>query len=135
MRREPREGRPHRNSHLHSPPCQQNPQQHLWHRSGSPSPNTPHARNLKSGGKQSELCSACYLCLGCNTHRIYDCNSPTLWDGPDSHLVNPKGLTLCLDWQRTIGCSSTTHKNSDHECSGCGSEEHGAQACPRGPKL
>ncbi|TEB23453.1 hypothetical protein FA13DRAFT_1571991, partial [Coprinellus micaceus] len=48
-------------------------------------------------------------------------------------LQDPNGKILCFDWQRAVGCKSTTH-DSKHECSGCGEKDHGAQKCPRAQK-
>src|SRR5271154_5244951 len=63
------------------------------------------------------------------------------WDGSkarcrktdEGRLITPAGTTLCSDWNNRRGCSSSAHELR-HECSGCGSKDHGAQKCPRAQK-
>ncbi|KAG2065897.1 hypothetical protein BDR04DRAFT_949567, partial [Suillus decipiens] len=80
---------------------------------------------------------ACALCLGRFAHNIHKCKSELLWDNktptscrrsPEGRLINTLGLQLCYDWQRPNGCPSAS-KDHIHECSGCGSTDHGAQKC------
>ena len=78
----------------------------------------------------------CAICLGEHSN-VHKCSSATLWDGQQARchrnkagrLVDPRGRTLCLDWQRFGKCGSTS-KQHIHECSGCGDHLHGAQGCP-----
>ncbi|KAJ7915259.1 hypothetical protein B0H13DRAFT_1610682, partial [Mycena leptocephala] len=42
-------------------------------------------------------------------------------------LINSRGDVICIAWQRTLGCS--LNHAARHECSGCGSPNHGAQKC------
>jgi len=83
---------------------------------------------------------ACTVCLGRFAHNVHKCKSEFLWDSKtpmssrrnaEGHLVNSRGLQLCYDWQHPSSCSSTS-KEHNHECLGCGSPNHGAQSCPRG---
>jgi hypothetical protein len=83
----------------------------------------------------------CALCLATDTHDTRRCRSETLWDGTkarckkndEGRLVTATGNTLCSDWNNRRGCSSGTH-DVRHECSGCGSKDHGAQKCSRAQK-
>jgi hypothetical protein len=89
-------------------------------------------------GTSSCTPSACAICLGRHHHKVYKCNSITLWNGEKPHchrneqgcIINPNGSTICSDWQRPIGCASSG-SGHHHECSGCGKGDHGAQECPR----
>ncbi|KIK43866.1 hypothetical protein CY34DRAFT_81011, partial [Suillus luteus UH-Slu-Lm8-n1] len=64
------------------------------------------------------------------------------WDGTNTHchradnryLINPQGLPICYKWQCPGSCQIPNHE-APHECSGCGSKEHGAQSCPHGEKI
>jgi hypothetical protein len=84
---------------------------------------------------------ACALCLATDPHDTRKCRSETLWDGSkarcrkseEGRLVTPAGTILCSDWNNRRGCTSTLHEQR-HECSGCGSKDHGAQGCPRAQK-
>ncbi|KAI6002410.1 hypothetical protein F5J12DRAFT_723075, partial [Pisolithus orientalis] len=79
---------------------------------------------------------ACPICLGCHPHQIHECNNPNLWDGSptharcttEGHIIDSKGYILCSNWQKPNSCS-LSHKSAKHECSRCGSCEHGAQQC------
>lgn len=95
--------------------------------------STPHG----SGPSTQSSLSACTRCLRRHPHDIANCAATTLWDkntpvrcewNKQKRLVNPKGTVLCSDWQRRQGCKSSSHPFR-HECSGCGSTEHGAQTC------
>ncbi|KAF8154173.1 hypothetical protein B0H34DRAFT_662306, partial [Crassisporium funariophilum] len=97
---------------------------------------------FQPGAATTSALSACTICLGRNPHNVFSCSAETLWDGvtpahcsknDKGRLLNPAGTTLCSDWQRKAGCSSSSH-DSKHECSGCGKPTHGAQTCPRGQK-
>ncbi|EKM75245.1 hypothetical protein AGABI1DRAFT_46761, partial [Agaricus bisporus var. burnettii JB137-S8] len=81
--------------------------------------------------------SACTRCLGRHPHDVANCAATVLWDkstpvrcdwNKQKRLVNPSGTVLCSDWQRRQGCKISSHP-ARHECSGCGSTEHGAQSC------
>ncbi|KAF8126028.1 hypothetical protein EV363DRAFT_1174852 [Boletus edulis] len=97
-------------------------------------PSSQQHRSKATGERATK--SVCPKCLGRNPHRILECNSPTLWSGGkcfvtrtnEGRLVDPKGEVLCTDWQRPNGCS-LVHRSAKHNCSGCGSSTHGAQAC------
>ena len=79
----------------------------------------------------------CALCLATNPHDVRKCRSETLWDGSkarcrkseEGRLITPAGTTLCSDWNSRRGCTSNSHEQR-HECSSCGSKDHGAQGCP-----
>jgi hypothetical protein len=83
----------------------------------------------------------CALCLATDSHDTRRCRSESLLDGSKSRckksdkgrLITPSGTILCSDWNNRRGCSSSTHELR-HECSGCGSKDHGAQKCPRAQK-
>ncbi|KAG1858328.1 hypothetical protein C8R48DRAFT_606553, partial [Suillus tomentosus] len=72
--------------------------------------------------------SACALCLGRFCHNIHKCTAELLWDGCTKNHCNRNSAELCYDWQRPNGCTNTSCSHV-HECSGCGSKEHGAQGC------
>ncbi|KAJ7053021.1 hypothetical protein C8F01DRAFT_997293 [Mycena amicta] len=114
-------------------------------RSASPARRTPlpaqGAAFFQQGTTRSDGLSACAVCLGRHRHSVRDCNSPTLWNGStkahskrnaDGRLVNAQGDALCLNWQRS---SCESNHSSHHECSGCGSTNHGAQKCHLTQKL
>lgn len=93
--------------------------------------------SLPQGSSTQTSLSACTRCLGRHPHDVANCPATTLWDkstpvrcdwNKQKRLVNPKGTVLCSDWQRRQGCKSDSH-SFRHECSGCGSTEHGAQSC------
>ena len=95
-----------------------------------------HARAKSRGSR-----SVCPQCLGRFPHPINRCRSKELWDGSparchrnsNSCLINPKGSTMCFEWQRPFSCH-TTHAFTLHECSGCGNADHRAQDCPKAQK-
>ena len=103
-------------------------------------PKSPNHPRHNSRGKGSR--SACPQCLGRDPHAVNRCRAKELWDGSparcrrnsEGSLVNPKGLFVCTDWQRPLGCRRT-HSATLHECSGCGEPGHGAQTCPKAQKL
>ncbi|KAJ7208919.1 hypothetical protein GGX14DRAFT_365007, partial [Mycena pura] len=73
---------------------------------------------------------------------VKDCQSETLWNGStpartkrnqEGRLVNSRNDVICLGWQRPSGC--TRNHSSRHECSGCGSPNHGAQKCHLAQKV
>ncbi|KAJ6482382.1 hypothetical protein DFH09DRAFT_950140, partial [Mycena vulgaris] len=89
----------------------------------------------------SDGLSACAVCLGRHRHDVRACNSSTLWNGstqarakrnPEGKLTNGRRELICLAWQRS-GCE--LNHVSLHECSGCGSPNHGAQKCHLAQKL
>ncbi|KAJ6518999.1 hypothetical protein C8R45DRAFT_775615, partial [Mycena sanguinolenta] len=84
----------------------------------------------------SDGLSACAVCLGRHRHNVRECSSSKLWNGTtpartkrnnDGRLINGRGDVICLQWQRAKGCES--NHASRHECSGCGSPNHGTQKC------
>ncbi|KAF9543457.1 hypothetical protein CPC08DRAFT_649890 [Agrocybe pediades] len=107
----------------------------------SASHNTKSAGNpFFRNGASSASPAACAVCLGRHLHNIRTCTSSTTFDGGEvkvrrsenGRLISiASGYTLCSDWQRPFGCSSTKHK---HFCSGCEQTDHGAQDCPRAQK-
>ncbi|KAJ7648790.1 hypothetical protein DFH06DRAFT_996905, partial [Mycena polygramma] len=91
---------------------------------------------FQQGTSQSDGVSACAICLGRHRHNVRECKSATLWNGTtpartkrnaDGRLVNSRKEVICLGWQRVSGCE--LNHASRHECSGCGSTNHGAQKC------
>ncbi|KAG1903140.1 uncharacterized protein F5891DRAFT_947912, partial [Suillus fuscotomentosus] len=50
-----------------------------------------------------------------------------------SLLIQNSDKVLCVNWQRSCGCSSR-HHNECHVCSGCLATSHGAQLCARAQK-
>ncbi|KAJ6496854.1 hypothetical protein DFH09DRAFT_945759, partial [Mycena vulgaris] len=91
----------------------------------------------------SDGLSACALCLGRHRHNVRECSSATLWNsstparvkrsGPEGKLVNSRNEVICINWQKTMGCN--VNHAARHECSGCGSPNHGAQKCHLAQKL
>ena len=88
--------------------------------------------------RNSKAPSTCPKCLG--THEARPdrppCNASSLWDNSapthcsrdqQGRLLNKSGRVLCWDFQQPCGCSGQGH---NHECSGCGDANHGAQECP-----
>ncbi|KAG1725487.1 uncharacterized protein EDB91DRAFT_1208983 [Suillus paluster] len=107
----------------------------------SSSPDNTRDKSRREGfsrGAGSRGRSACAVCLGRFAHDIRHCNSSNLWDGSNAHcrraqdgrIINPQGLPLCYKWQRPESCAAPNHESS-HECSGCGSKDHGVQKCSR----
>ncbi|KAH9931465.1 uncharacterized protein B0H18DRAFT_826044, partial [Fomitopsis serialis] len=86
----------------------------------------------RSGGE------TCAVCLGRHPRtEVGKCRSVTLWSGKKAicrrnssgQIVSTDGTTICLDWQRPSGCSTTSARHV-HKCSGCGLYDHGASTCP-----
>ncbi|KAN0097886.1 hypothetical protein V8E55_002332 [Tylopilus felleus] len=115
-------------------------------REWSPTLRHPHKSSCSpkpaaNGSRAKSNRSACLKCLGHDPHDVRHCLSKTLWDGSPAHcscdtkgnLVNPEGQIICTSWQHLFGCLSK-HASVLHECSGCGSTEHGAQTCPQTQK-
>lgn len=77
----------------------------------------------------------CILCLSPLPHNKAKCNRATMGCGSptrcrrdaNNRIVNPDGKAICLEFNRR-GCKSPNSKHL-HECSGCGSKDHGAQEC------
>ncbi|KAJ7467401.1 hypothetical protein B0H11DRAFT_1732815, partial [Mycena galericulata] len=89
----------------------------------------------------SDGLSTCAVCLGRHRHNVAACKSTKLWNGSTparakrnsgDRLVNSQGDAICLNWQRS---SCDSNHSSRHECSGCGSPNHGAQKCHLAQKL
>src|SRR5271155_472204 len=102
------------------------------------SPSKHQAFQASTGSQGHPVCA---LCLATDSHDTRRCRSESLWDGSkvrckkseEGRLITPSGTTLCSDWNSRRGCSSNAHETR-HECSGCGSKDHGAQKCPRAQK-
>lgn len=106
------------------------------------SPRKPSARNQGfREGASLQARAICAICLGIEAHNVAKCAACKLWDGSkarccrneEGRIINPLGQILCIDWQRSRGCTSRDH-DQRHECSGCGKQDHGAQQCPRAQK-
>lgn len=109
----------------------------------SPSPSSKHdypprkrSNNSSSTFQdRSEPGLCCILCLSPIPHNKQKCDRATMGCGAPTRchrdsrnrIVNPDGKTICLEFNRK-GCKSSNSKHL-HECSGCGSKEHGAQEC------
>ena len=91
--------------------------------------------DFRAGAGENPDLSACAICLSRTPHNVRLCRAKKRWDGKqtlytrneEARIVDNQGNIICSDWQRPRGCSSTRHR---HECSGCGSSDHGAQNCP-----
>jgi hypothetical protein len=122
------------------------PQRASRRRSASParrsSGNSDFFRGASSSGAQ-----VCAVCLGRHKDgkvRFADCSATATWDKNHDTFSrrSSQGVLvtvsdnepLCLDWQRERGCSVARH-GARHKCSGCGSTDHGASACPRAEKV
>jgi hypothetical protein len=80
--------------------------------------------------------SACAIHLSRNPHDVTQCDANTLCDGHTSYArkgdkgaklqISTSGVSLCLDWDLPRSCNSNLHL-ARHRCSGCGSNNHGAQ--------
>ncbi|KAJ7753476.1 hypothetical protein B0H16DRAFT_1231035, partial [Mycena metata] len=78
----------------------------------------------------------CAICLGLHD-QVSKCRSPTLWNGgvarchrdERGRLTNTDGVNICLNFQRSDGCSGRAGPRHIHECSGCGAPNHGAATC------
>ena len=132
-------GRHHRPSRSRSP-TRRTP--NIPHLPSSPPPyKSPSKSSVFPPGTASQGLPACALCLSTDPHDTRRCRSETLWDGSkarcqksdEGRLISPGGTTLCSDWNSRRGCTSSSHEQR-HECSGCGSKDHGAQGCPRSQK-
>lgn len=130
--------------------------QHTTDRKRSASPGRPtrpqssrdsHASNCRTGfqdGVHGQLSPAvCAVCLGSHTHSFIDCTAERLWNKSHPALANrvnkqlqlrSNNQPLCLDWQRSRGCSNRSH-NERHVCTGCLSTTHGSQNCSRAQKV
>ncbi len=92
----------------------------------------------KSTGGQSPV--ICAICLGLHTG-VSACRTTTLWNGgatcihkrSTGSIETKSGGCVCLNWQIPRGCTSAFHSDC-HNCSGCGSKDHGAYKCPRAQK-
>jgi hypothetical protein len=94
---------------------------------------------FSSGAHAPRPPAVCAVCLGRNNHSFIDCPAERIWD--NSHpavskrvnkqlLVRRTDKPLCVDWQRGRSCTTRAH-DERHLCSGCLSDSHGAQSCPR----
>jgi hypothetical protein len=111
------------------------------HQASGSSQHSPSKHQAFQAGTASHGLPVCALCLATDSHDTRRCRSESLWDGSkarckksdEGRLITPSGTTLCSDWNNRRGCSSNAHE-LHHECSGCGSKDHGAQKCPRAQK-
>ncbi|KAJ7653833.1 hypothetical protein B0H17DRAFT_1214542 [Mycena rosella] len=96
---------------------------------------------FQQGTGRSDGLSACAVCLGRHRHNVRECRSTTLWNlttqartrrNAEGRLVNNRNEPICLNWQRS---SCNSNHDSRHECSGCGSANHGAQKCHLAQKV
>lgn len=130
---EPRQ-RKHRYSRSRSPVRRSN---NPRRRSRSPEPRKPNLRPAAPSTFRNDKLAACPICLGRHRHHIASCQATETWNGKkvsctrstSGRILNKRGAALCSDWQRPNRCTDTSGKHI-HECSGCGSAEHGADACP-----
>lgn len=105
-------------------------------RSRSPEPKGSSFRSSAPGATRHDKLPACPVCLGRNRHRVASCQATKMWNGKDTvssrtssgRILNKHGSVICSDWQRPNRCTDSSGKHL-HECSGCGSSEHGADAC------
>ena len=139
--------RRHRNSSRSRSPSRRVPSAPAYRPPPSPPyhrQSSQHSPSKHSGfppGTASQGQPVCALCLATDPHDTRKCRSDTLWDGSkarcrkskEGRLITPAGTILCSDWNNCRRCSSSLHEQQ-HECSGCGSKDHGAQGCPRAQK-
>ncbi|KAF8130807.1 hypothetical protein EV363DRAFT_1262570 [Boletus edulis] len=108
-------------------------------RERSPRRSHSHDNKRRRPFRNNKAAPVCPKCLGRHEDRPDRpvCNASSLWDNSGAtyctrdqqgRLLNKSGRVLCWDFQRPRGCSSQGH---NHECSGCGDTNHGAQDCPR----
>ena len=105
-------------------------------RSASPETKRSSFRNLAAGSSRRDKLPACPVCLGRHRHRVASCQATKTWNGRDTictrtdtgRILNKRGAVICADWQRPNRCTDSTGKHL-HECSGCGSADHGADFC------
>ncbi|KAG2747017.1 hypothetical protein P692DRAFT_20738069, partial [Suillus brevipes Sb2] len=98
---------------------------------------------FQDGAHRQQSPAVCAVCLGSHTHSFIECTAERLWN--KSHatsatrvnkqlLLRSSNQPLCLDWQRSRGCSTRTH-DERHVCTGCLSTTHGSQHCSRAQKV
>lgn len=107
-------------------------------RSRSPESNRSRSfRPSTQGPNRRDRLSACPICLGRHRHHTASCQATKTWNGEkarcsrasNGRILNRRGAVICADWQRPNRCTDDSGKHL-HECSGCGSAGHGADACP-----
>ncbi|TFK58594.1 hypothetical protein BDN72DRAFT_65089 [Pluteus cervinus] len=114
-------------------------------RSASPrrSPSLSHRRHRRSpppssstSNTKEKLPKPCIICLGRTWHKVSECKRRQLWDksqptrthkNRDGFIVNKLGNEICFNFQ--FGKCSPPAPGHIHECSGCGSSDHGAYRC------
>ena len=104
-------------------------------RSRSPEPRRSFHSSAPGPGRQNKL-PACPICLGRHRHHVGECRAPQMWNGKRAtctrsetgKILNKYRVVLCADWQRPGRCREMDQGHV-HECSGCGSTEHGADSC------
>lgn len=105
-------------------------------RSRSPEPRKSSFRSSAPNTFRQDKLSACPVCLGRHRHHIASCQATKTWNGKEAistrtasgRILNKRGAVICADWQRPNRCTDSSGKHL-HECSGCGSAEHGADSC------
>ncbi|KAJ6568000.1 hypothetical protein DFH09DRAFT_918220 [Mycena vulgaris] len=104
--------------------------------------SVPNHPSFRQGARASDGVAPCAVCLGRYRDNVGQCNATVLWNGSTAsrarrnakgHLINPNDDIICLFWQKSSSCN--LNHSSRHECSGCGSPAHGAQACSLAQKL
>ena len=105
-------------------------------RSSSPEAKRTSFRTPAASSSKRDKLPACPVCLGRHRHRVASCQTTKTWSGKDAissrtdtgRILNKRGAILCADWQRPNRCTDASGRHL-HECSGCGSAEHGADSC------
>ncbi|KAF9786296.1 hypothetical protein BJ322DRAFT_1058741 [Thelephora terrestris] len=126
--------RRYRSSRSRSPVRHPNRQHHR-----SRSPEVARRQNFRTSAPatpRSNRLPACPICLGRHKHHPASCQATKMWNGSNARcsraangrILNNQGGVLCTDWQRPNRCTNFVAKHL-HECSGCGSSEHGADSC------
>lgn len=106
-------------------------------RSRSPVTRRASFRPTASSAYRQDKLPACPICLGRHRHHTTSCQATKTWNGkepictrsPSGRILNKRGSAICSDWQRPNRCADSSGQHI-HECSGCNSQEHGADSCP-----
>ena len=130
---EPRQRRSHSSRSVSPVRRPNNPRK----RSRSPESRKPSFQSAAPSTFRNDKLAACPICLGRHRHHIASCQAQETWNGKKAictrstsgRILNKRGSVICSDWQRPNRCTDTSGKHI-HECSGCSSTEHGADACP-----
>lgn len=97
-------------------------------------PYKPASQTSGSNFRKAANELPCAVCLGRQAHNISTCAATVLWNSTTAgckrnragQIVTLSDKRLCLDFQRSVGCTASGHL---HECSGCGGQDHGASLC------